>query len=185
MHKTRTPHGAFSASRKNFGSRRNTMFSPKSPNHQLQAEKEALQVFNQVLANKNRILKKDSESTFYSKKTVKTFKIDSDGSEVVEKFEATTFGGFTSDGKKVGEVIQQYCNEQTGLEKTSLQRIMGNKLRRIEVKRALGFESTKEYSENFDVEFDKDWRVGARDLGVKRIIGFENKVSTLSPKKNL
>ena len=161
------------------------MFSPKSPNHQLQAEKEALQVFNQVLANKNRILKKDSESTFYSKKTVKTFKIDSDGSEVVEKFEATTFGGFTSDGKKVGEVIQQYCNEQTGLEKTSLQRIMGNKLRRIEVKRALGFESTKEYSENFDVEFDKDWRVGARDLGVKRIIGFENKVSTLRPKKNL
>jgi len=116
---------------------------------------------------------------------VKTFKIDSDGSEVVEKFEATTFGGFTSDGKKVGEVIQQYCNEQTGLEKTSLQRIMGNKLRRIEVKRALGFESTKEYSENFDVEFDKDWRVGARDLGVKRIIGFENKVSTLRPKKNL
>lgn len=184
MHKARTPHSAYSATRKNPNSKAHTAFSPRSPPH-LQVEKEALQVFNQVLANKNRILKKDSDSTFYSKKTVKTMKIDSDGSEIIEKFEATTFGGFTSDGEKVGEVIQQYCNEQTGLEKTSLQRIMGNKLRRIEVKRALGYELTKEYSENFDLEFDKNWRVGASNLGVKRIIGFDNKVSTLSPKKTL
>jgi hypothetical protein len=183
MHKSRKNHGAFSATSKNHNSRRHTLNSPKSPNF-TSGEREALQVFNQVLANKNRILKRDSD-TFYVKKTVKTLKFDANGNEIIEKFEATTFGGFASNGEKVGEVVQQYCNEKTGTEKTSLQRILGNKLRRIEVKKTVEFESMNEYSENFDSEFDREWRVSAKDLGVKRIIGFENKVNTLSPKKNL
>ena len=184
MHKSRKNHGAYSATNKTCNSRRHTVHSPKSPTAQTSGEKEAMLIFNQVLANKNRILKRDSD-TFYSKRTVKTLKFDSNGNEIVEKFEATTFGGFTSNGEKVAEVVQQYCNEGSGLEKTSLQRILGNKLRRIEVKKTFEMQSTNEYSENFDSEFEREWRVGAKDLGVKRILGFENKVNTLSPRKNL
>ena len=184
MHKSRKTHGAYSATNKTCNSRRHTLHSPKSPAAQTSGEKEAMQIFNQVLANKNRLLKRDSD-TFYSKRTVKTLKYDSNGNEIVEKFEATTFGGFTSNGEKVAEVVQQYCNEKAGVEKSSLQRILGNKLRRIEVKKTSECESTNEYSENFDSEFDREWRVGAKDLGVKRIIGFDNKINTLSPKKNL
>lgn len=184
MHKSRKNHGAYSATNKACNSRRHTVHSPKSPTILSSGEKEAMQIFNQVLANKNRILKRDSD-TFYSKRTIKTLKYDSNGNEIVEKFEATTFGGFTSNGEKVAEVVQQYCNEKSGVEKSSLQRILGNRLRRVEVKKTLEMQSTNEYSENFDSEFEREWRVGAKDLGVKRIIGFENKVNTLSPRKNL
>ena len=85
-------------------------------------EKEAMQEFNQVTANKNRIIKKNSDGTFYSKTIVKTCKFDSNGKEIIEKFEATSYGGLTEDGKKVGEVVQKYINEKSGIEKTSLQR---------------------------------------------------------------
>lgn len=146
-------------------------------------EKEAMQIFNQVTANKNRIIKKNSNGTFYSKTIVKTRKFDSNGKEIIEKFEATSYGGLTEDGKKVGEVVQKYVNEKTGIEKTSLQRIAGDKLRRIEVKKTQEFESTKEYLENFDQEFEKEWKKGARDLGIRRVIGFDRQMETISPKK--
>ena len=112
MHKSRKNHGAYSATNKACNSRRHTVHSPKSPTILSSGEKEAMQIFNQVLANKNRILKRDSD-TFYSKRTIKTLKYDSNGNEIVEKFEATTFGGFTSNGEKVAEVVQQYCNEKS------------------------------------------------------------------------
>lgn len=146
-------------------------------------EKEAMQVFNQVTANKNRIMKKNSDGAFYSKTTVKTRKFDANGKEIIEKFEATSYGGLTEEGIKVGEVVQKYINEKAGIEKTSLQRIAGNKVRRIEVKKTQDFESTNEYLENFDHEFEKEWKKGARDLGVRRIISFDRKMETISPKK--
>ena len=87
------------------------------------------------------------------------------------------------DGTKVGEVVQKYINEKAGIEKASLQRIAGNKVRRIEVKKTQDLESTNEYLENFDHEFEKEWKKGARDLGVRRIIDFDRKMETISPKK--
>lgn len=162
--------------------RRNTASTTK---HQLMPsgfEKEAMQIFNQVTANKNRILSKNSGG-FYTKTTVKTLKKDQNGKEVIEKFEATTYGGLTNDGEKLGEVVQKYYNEKTGMEKSSLQRILGNKTRKIEVKKSFDFESTKEYLENFDNEFEKEWKIGARQLGVRKIVGFESKISSISPKK--
>jgi RNA-splicing ligase RtcB len=146
-------------------------------------EKEAMQIFNQVTANKNRILKKNSDGTFYTRTTVKTRKFDANGKEIIENFEATSFGGLLEDGTKVGEVVQKYSNEKTGVEKASLQRFAGEKLRRYEVKKTLDFESTHEYLENFDHEFEKEWKKGAKDLGVRKVLAFERKLETISPKK--
>lgn len=164
--------------------RRNTATTTKHQYTTSSFENEAMQVFNQVTANKNRLLTKNSNG-FYTKTTVKTRKFDPNGKEVVEKFEATTYGGLTKDGEKLGEVVQKYYNEKTGIEKTSLQRILGNKVKKIEVKKSFDFELRKEYSENFDGEFEKQWRIGAKELGVRKIVGFESKVSSISPKKSV
>ncbi|OMJ93819.1 hypothetical protein SteCoe_3143 [Stentor coeruleus] len=147
-------------------------------------ESEALKVFNQVQANRQRILTKGSDKVFYTKKTVTTTKKDPSGEAIIEKFEATAYGGFSKEGKKVGEVVQQYVNKNTGLEKCSLQRVLGDKYRRLEVKRTIDFENTEDFQENLDKDFDKDWKDYAKKIGVRKIIGFETMAKNLSPKNN-
>lgn len=141
--------------------------------------RDALQIFNEVQANRQRILKKDSDSAFYTKTTVKTLKFDANGKEVIEKFEATSFGGVNQDGEKVGEVSQKYSNESTGLGKWGLQRIIGNKVRRIEVKKTFDCEFTNEFSENCDLQFDNDWKEKAKNLGARKVMAFDTKVKSL------
>jgi len=184
MHKPHISSEPTTPYRRKHMERRNTANSTKHQFIPLGFENEAMQIFNQVTANKNRLLTKNSTG-FYSKTTVKTRKFDPNGKEIVEKFEATTYGGLTKDGEKMGEVVQKYYNEKTGIEKTSLQRILGNKVRKIEVKKSLDFELRKEFSENFDSEFEKEWKIGARELGVRKIVGFDSKASSISPKKSV
>lgn len=147
-------------------------------------ESEALKVFDQVQANRQRILTKGSDKVFYTKKTITTTKKDSSGEAIVEKFEATAYGGFSKEGQKVGEVVQQYVNEKTGLEKCSLQRMLGNKYRRLVVKRTIDFENTEDFQENLDKDFDKDWKDHAKKIGVKKVLGFETMARNLSPRNN-
>ena len=182
MYRLSTPREGTAAIKKERITRRQTGLTPSS-RFSLGSntfEKEAMQVFNQVQANRQRILKKDSSTVFYSKTTVKTCKFDAEGKEIIEKYESTAYGGFNHNGEKIGEISQQYVNQNTGLEKSSLQRMLGNKLRRIEVKKTFDFETTDEVCENIEKDFDKEWKNDAQKLGVKKIIGFEAKANSLS-----
>ena len=181
MYKANTPKQEKLAYNKSKIIRRKTGLTPSGRMSLDSApmEREALQVFNQVQANRQRILKKGSDSSFYSRVTVRTRKFDSEGKEIIEKFEATSYGGFNNDGEKIGEVSQQYSNEHTGLEKVSLQRILGNKVRRIEVKKTFDLESTNELRENYDQDFETDWQQKAKILGVSKVISFEKKINSL------
>jgi hypothetical protein len=159
--------------------------SAHEPRSLFTSENEALTVFNQVQANKDKILGKSSRNAFYSKTTVKTIKLDPNGNKIIEKFESTAFGGFNQNGEKIGEVAQQYCNKNTGTEKSSLQRVIGSKIRRIQTKRTSGFEQTDELCENCDSEFDNEWKEKAKMLGAKKIESFETKLNSISPLDDL
>lgn len=187
MFRQGTPKESLSGMRRNSGYRKHTAYTPTShfSAGDSSFENEALKIFNQVQANRQRIFKLGSDDIFYTKKTVTTTKKDPSGEAIVEKFEATAFGGFSKDGEKVGEVAQQYLNEKTGVKKSSLQRVLGNRYRRLEVKKTMDFESTEDFQENMDKDFDKDWKDKAEKMGVKKVIEFETKVKKLCLLKNL
>ena len=142
---------------------------------------EAQNIFDQVQANKHRILKKGSENAYYTKTTVKTIKFDANGKETIEKFESTAFGGFNNEGEKVGEISQQYCNNTTGIEKVSVQRILGNKLKRVERKKTFDCFAVNEFLENTEGDFDSEWKEKAKNFGARKVVGFEKKLSGLKP----
>ena len=183
MHKANTPRQTSLICNKGKIIRKKTELTP-SGRMSLGAtpvDREALQIFNQVQANRQRILKADSDSAFYSRVTVRSRKFSSDGKEIIEKFEATSFGGLNCEGEKIGEVSQQYSNEHTGIEKVSLQRIIGNRVRKIEVKRSMDFESTSELFENYDQDFETEWQHTAKIIGVNKVTTFEKKINSLMP----
>ncbi|OMJ75636.1 hypothetical protein SteCoe_25195 [Stentor coeruleus] len=187
MFKVGTPKESSQGIKRNTAYRKQSAFTPTS-NFSLgdsAFEKEALKIYDEVQANRRMIFTRNSDPIFYTKKIVRTTKKDPSGTEVIEKFEATAYGGFSKNGEKVGEVVQQYLNEKTGLEKSSLQRILGNKSRKVEIKKTIDFENTDDLQLNIDNNFEKDWKEQAKKIGVKKVINFETTVKNLSLKKHL
>jgi hypothetical protein len=186
MFKVGTPNGSSPGIKRNSAYRKRTACTPTSHFSLGDSafEKEALKIFDEVQANRQRIFTKNSDQIFYTKKIIRTTKKDPSGKEIVEKYEATAYGGLSQNGEKVGEVVQQYLNEKTGLEKLSLQRILGNKSRRIEIKKTIDFENTDDFQLNIDNNFEKDWKEHAKKIGVKKVIKFETMAKSMSPKKH-
>jgi hypothetical protein len=147
-------------------------------------ESEALKIFNQVQANRRNVLSNDSSKAYYTKTTVKKVRVDSEGKPVIEEFESTAYCGVTSTGEKVGEVVQKYHNPNTGVVKTSLQRTLGTRSRRVERKRSVDIDITNDTSENMDGNFEREWAESAKNLGARKTFSFDKRASLIGTVPN-